>query len=91
MANEETDLPDPDSPTIPKISFVFKVYDMLCITSFSPKEIDKLLIFKIMFVFKSIGLITSNILKIHSCFLIAIVCKTELNVSGFFGWFVVFP
>ena len=29
MANEDTDFPEPDSPTIPKISFSFRLKDIL--------------------------------------------------------------
>ena len=29
IAKEETDFPDPDSPTIPNISFLFRPYEIL--------------------------------------------------------------
>lgn len=47
IANDDTDFPEPDSPTIPKISFSSRWYEMLCITSFLLNAIDKLEIDKI--------------------------------------------
>ncbi len=35
IVKEETDLLEPDSPTIPKISFSFSEYEILSITRFS--------------------------------------------------------
>ena len=38
MASEETDFPEPDSPTIPKISFSKRPYEIECKTSLKPNS-----------------------------------------------------
>ena len=47
IANDETDLPLPDSPTIPRISFLYSLYEILFMTSFLPNEMHKFLTSKL--------------------------------------------
>src|SRR5690606_24779009 len=49
MAKDDTDFPEPDSPTMPNISFSNNWYEMACITSFFPKEMERFSTVKIGF------------------------------------------